>query len=64
VPCSPNRPAPACLKLEITESVLMVNAQWHWHADPLRAMGVRISMDDFGTGYSSLSYLQRFPSTP
>ena len=53
---------PACLKLEITESILMVNAQVALaRLNPLRAMGVRISMDDFGTGYSSLSYLQRFP---
>ena len=53
---------PACLTLEITESILMVNAQVALaRLNPLRAMGVRISMDDFGTGYSSLSYLQRFP---
>jgi predicted signal transduction protein with EAL and GGDEF domain len=30
-------------------------------AEPLRELGVRISMDDFGTGYSSLSYLRSFP---
>jgi len=54
--------SPACLKLEITESVLMVNAQLALtRLTQLRAMGIGISMDDFGTGYSSLSYLQRFP---
>jgi diguanylate cyclase (GGDEF)-like protein len=56
------RARPECLRLEITESILM--------ADPgramenirvLREMGVGFSVDDFGTGYSSLRYLERLP---
>lgn len=49
---------PHRLSLELTESVLIKNAQHHTHAlQGLRGDGVRIQMDDFGTGYSSLSYL-------
>ncbi len=50
------------LELELTESVLMENAQGA--VDMLEAlsdMGIRLAVDDFGTGYSSLSYLKRFP---
>jgi len=50
------------LEIEITESVIMHNAQASIETlNVLSSMGVHISVDDFGTGYSSLSYLKRFP---
>ena len=53
---------PACLKLELTESIAMRNVDASIvMLTTLKAMGVQLSIDDFGTGYSSLSYLQRLP---
>jgi EAL domain-containing protein (putative c-di-GMP-specific phosphodiesterase class I) len=53
---------PAILELELTETVLMQNAdQLMYTLKKLKDMGIRISVDDFGTGYSSLAYLKRLP---
>jgi EAL domain-containing protein (putative c-di-GMP-specific phosphodiesterase class I) len=53
---------PACLQLEVTESVVMHDSAASVETmQKLKELGVRLAVDDFGTGYSSLSYLKSFP---
>ena len=54
--------AASYLKLELTESSIMENAESLVDMlHQLRHLGIQLAIDDFGTGYSSLSYLRRFP---
>lgn len=51
---------PACLVLELTESVLLeLDEAKEAKFRRLREAGIALALDDFGTGYSSLSYITR-----
>ncbi|MDR3573957.1 MAG: EAL domain-containing protein [Anaerolineaceae bacterium] len=53
---------PACLRLEITESVLIDNqVKANQIFEKFSALGIQLEVDDFGTGYSALNYIQHFP---
>jgi EAL domain-containing protein (putative c-di-GMP-specific phosphodiesterase class I) len=53
---------PGDIKLEVTEGVLMKDADRVIETlNACRSMGSTIALDDFGTGFSSMSYLSKFP---
>ena len=52
---------PACLEIEVTESVTRDSLRHAAISDSLRRIGVRVAIDDFGTGYSSLAVLRKMP---
>lgn len=52
---------PRFLELELTESLLLSNADVVFSiVQELKQLGVMLAIDDFGTGYSSLGYLRQF----
>ena len=53
--------APQYLELELTESLLLANAEVTLSVvEELKSIGITLAIDDFGTGYSSFSYLRQF----
>ena len=53
---------PHLLELELTESILLQDAQEAaQRLEKVAALGVALAIDDFGTGYSSLAYLKNLP---
>jgi diguanylate cyclase (GGDEF)-like protein/PAS domain S-box-containing protein len=56
------RLTPSLLELEVTEDILLANAEQVLDTIlRIQQLGVRFVFDDFGTGYASLSYLKKFP---
>jgi diguanylate cyclase (GGDEF)-like protein/PAS domain S-box-containing protein len=52
---------PQYLELELTESLLLANAEVTLSVlKELKSMGITLAIDDFGTGYSSFGYLKQF----
>ena len=51
--------APAQLKLEITESLILDYAKVAALVDHSHRAGMRVALDDFGTGYSNLEHLHK-----
>jgi diguanylate cyclase len=53
--------APEYLELELTESLLLADADVTLSVlKELKSMGLTLAIDDFGTGYSSFNYLRQF----
>jgi len=57
-----NQIPPDCLKIEITESVMMSDTEITIpRLQLLKNLGVHLAIDDFGTGYSSMAYIRTLP---
>jgi diguanylate cyclase (GGDEF)-like protein/PAS domain S-box-containing protein len=55
---------PRCLKLELTESVMMKDVhRVRERLKELKGLSIQLAIDDFGTGFSSLTYLRDLPIT-
>ncbi|MDB5828869.1 MAG: diguanylate cyclase domain protein [Variovorax sp.] len=52
---------PACLQLEVTESLAAQDEHVRARLSDLKELGLALSLDDFGTGYSSLASLHELP---
>ena len=55
------RLSPEYLEIEITEKVLMSNANITPTISALKTLGVSIALDNFGTGYASIACLNKAP---
>ncbi|CAN5775847.1 hypothetical protein BH11PSE13_BH11PSE13_27390 [soil metagenome] len=52
---------PACLQLEVTESLAAQDDTVRTRLAELKELGLTLALDDFGTGYSSLASLHELP---